>query len=65
MKTILEEEKELFFFNNINQKIPQDLQNLYKEDIGKIRSGFEMGIRFMIQFNQKHPNNHNNDFKHD
>lgn len=39
-----------YWFSFINSAIPQDLQNLYKEDIGKIKSGFLAGIEATLLF---------------
>lgn len=57
MKTILEEEKNHFWFSYLNSKIPQDLQSLYSEDITKMKASFEAGVRFAISFYSQHPNN--------
>ena len=56
MKTILEEEKERFWFEYISKRIPQDLHSIYSEDIMKMRGAFEAGIRFMVSFNSQHSN---------
>jgi hypothetical protein len=62
MKTILEQEKDKFWKNYIDKIMSKELQSLYREDIGKMRGAFEAGIRFMVQFQNKHTSNHNLDF---
>lgn len=42
-----------YWFSFINSAIPQDLQNLYKEDIGKIKSGYFAGVEATLLFYKK------------
>ena len=39
-----------YWFSFISSSIPQDLNNLYKDDIGKINSGFSAGIDATLLF---------------
>lgn len=45
-----DEAKSLFWFNWINSTIPQDLQNLYQDDINKMKSAFLAGVDFSNQY---------------
>lgn len=39
-----------YWFSWINDTIPQDLQNLYKDDVNKMKSGYLAGIQATLLF---------------